>query len=393
MKKIFFNLLIVIGLSSCQKEDAAKVDPFAGIDFGGQVTKIETLGQYSKTDAALYLQLANLPYKVETTTGFSLYRITYTTKNWDNRAILVSGLLGLPDTKDIKGIVSYHHGTNVDRNEAPSKPTPQEGIGISSIFAGDGYILLAPDYIGLGVSKEIPTYLNTPVTVNTVIDFLKIGSKILSKLTDGKNTNLYATGFSQGGCVTAGLQRELQIKNQTGLTLKASAAIDGAYNLKDIAIKFAVKSKTVLYLGYVANSYANMYKQNLNTIISDKYLSAVPTLFDGSKTSDEVIAGLPIEPADLYKPKMLAEINSGQSNWFTDALEKNEAYKYKPITPLRLYYGTGGIDVATEDAIETYKYMKKLGGNVELVNTGDNDHTETLLHSLPEVQKWFNQIK
>jgi hypothetical protein len=393
MKKIIFSVLIISFLAACKKDAADKIDVLSSIDFGGQVSKIETLGTYSPTDAATYLQLANLPYKVETTTAFSLYRVTYKTKNWDNREILVSGLLAIPDTKNIKGIVSWHHGTNVDRNDAPSLPTPVEGIPIASLFAGDGYILMAADYIGLGVSKEIPTYLNTPVTVNTVIDFLKIGSKILNKLTNGTNTNLYATGFSQGGCVTAGLQRELQKNNTTGLTLKAAAGIDGAYNLKDIAIKFAIKTKTVFYLGYVANAYANMYKQNLNTIINPPYLSVIPTIFDGSKTYDEVAAALPTEPSELYTAKMLDDIDKGRSNWFTDALEKNEVYKWKPNTPLRLFYGTGGTDVAADDSLEAYAYMKKLGGNVEVVNTGNNDHTATLLHALPEVQKWFNQIK
>ena len=37
--------------------------------------------------------------------------------------------------------------------------------------------------------------------------------------------------------------------------------------------------------------------------------------------------------------------------------------------------------------------MKNSGGNVELVNSGDYDHTGSFLNSLPEIQKWFNNTK
>ncbi len=379
--------------TSCTKDEFLDMEKVLTIDYNGRVNKIETLGYYSLSDAVLFLQLAKLPGKVETTCGFYLYRVTYQTKNFDDSEIWVSGLLAVPDSKKIKGVVSYQHGTNTSRHDAPSKPSRDEGIGISSLFAGNGYVLLIPDYIGLGVSQEIPTYLHIPSTVNAVVDFITIGAKVLNELTAGQNANLYLTGFSQGGCATAGVHRALEINNPTGLTLKASACVAGAYNLKDISVKYAVANKSMIYLGYAANSFAHVYKQDLRSIIKEEYVNLVPTLFDGSKSADFIQKALPEKAEDLYTQHMIHDIVNGNSNWFTTAFGQNETYRWRPIAKIRLFYGAKDLDVSPQDAIAAYNYMKNLGGNVEILNTGDQDHLGSLLSSLPEIQKWFNNTK
>ncbi len=386
------TILICCANISCTVADAFKDQKLNKIDFNGQIVKIETLGNYSQLKAFLILKLAKLPHQIKTTCGFYLYRITYKTKNLINNETLVSGLLAVPHSKQIKGIVSYQHGTSPERNDAPSKPSI-EGVGISCVFAGNGYLVLIPDYIGLGISREIPTYMHTQSTISAVVDFLKVGAKIIGKLTEGKNSNLYLAGFSQGGCATAAVQRELEINNTTNLTLRASACVAGAYNLKDISVKYGIANKSVMYLGYIANSYSHIYDHDLNSIIKREYVDLIPKLYDGSKSVDFIQKALPKEPDSLYTQKMIDDISKGNSNWFTTALGQNETYKWKPITKLRLFYGENDVDVSPQDAIAAYDYMKNLGGNVEIINTGNYDHIKSLLHSLPAIQKWFDNTK
>jgi len=391
--QLFLSVVFLCSLvSSCKVAESYKQENLSKIDFNQEVVKIETLGNYSRMKAHLILKLAKVPGRVETTCGFYLYRISYKTRNFNNNEILVSGLLAIPQSKNIKGIVSYQHGTTTERGEAPSKPSI-EGIGISCLFAGNEYMVLIPDYIGLGISQEIPTYMHTKSTAKAVIDFLNTGYKIMNSLTKEKNPNLYLLGFSQGGSVTASIQRELEINNTTGLTLRASACIAGAYNLKDISLKYAIANKSTMYLGYIAYSYMQVYNQDLNTLIKTKYVNLIPTLYDGSKSVDFIEKVLPKEPDSLYTQKMIADIKEGTNNWFTIALGQNETYSWKPITKLRLFYGTKDLDVSPEDAISAFTYMKISGGNVELINSGDYDHTGSLIHSLPGIQKWFNDTK
>jgi len=377
---------------SCNVADSFKKNKLSKIDYNHEVISIETLGNYSRLKAFFILKLAKIPGTVKTTSGFYLYRITYKTKNFKNAETLVSGLLAVPHNKNIKGIVSYQHGTNTERDDAPSKPST-EGIGISCLFAGNGYMVLIPDYIGLGISQEIPTYMHNESSVKAVKDFLITGAKIIRQLTEGKNQNLYLLGFSQGGSVTAAVQRELEINNTTGLTLKASACIAGAYNLKDISVPYAIANKSIMYLGYIANSYSHIYNHDLSTLIKINYLNLLPALYDGSKSADFIEKALPKEPDSLYTQETIADINTGNNDWFTTSLSQNETYMWKPNTKMRLYYGTKDVDVSPQDAISAYNYMKNSGGNVELINSGNYDHVGSLLHSLPGILIWFNNIK
>ncbi|NJN34135.1 MAG: hypothetical protein HC817_07690 [Saprospiraceae bacterium] len=200
-------------------------------------------------------------------------------------------------------------------------------------------------------------------------------------------------GFSQGGWASAGVQKALEQNNTTGLTLKGTACVAGAYFLKEISLKYAIANKSTLYLGYVANAYSTVYGQDISTILKPDYVKLIPTLFDGNKDVDFVVDALPKDPSDLYKPEMIDAINHNKNNWFTMALGQNGAYNWKLISKARLFYGAKDTDVSPEDAIKTYNYVKNLGGNVELVNLGDFDHTETFLNALPEIQKWFNNSK
>lgn len=389
---ILVSIFICSMNTSCNVAESFKKDTLSKIDYNHEVISIETLGNYSRLKAFFILKLAKIPGTVKTTSGFYLYRITYKTKNFKNNETLISGLLAIPHCKIIKGIVSYQHGTNPERGNAPSKPST-EGIGISCLFAGNGYMVMIPDYIGLGISKEIPTYMHTESTVKAVTDFLKTGVKILRQLTEGKNQNLYLLGFSQGGSVTAAVQRELETNNTTGLTLKASACVAGAYNLKDISIPYAMANKSVMYLGYIANSYSHIYSHDLSTLIKTDYVNLLPALYDGSKSADFIEKALPKEPDSLYTQKTIEEIHRGINNWFTTALSQNETYMWKPNSKIRLFYGTKDVDVSPQDAISAYNFMKNSGGNVELINSGNYDHVGSLLHSLPEILQWFNCIK
>ncbi len=392
MKKIVWIFILAFSISSCTKQDISQPEKLFSIDFGGRVKKIETLRYCTATDAVLFLQDADLVGEVSTNCGFYLYRVTYLTQNFDNQDIWVSGLLAVPDNEQIKGLVSYQHGTILNRTNAPSAPSYREGMVIASIFAGNGYILLAPDYIGLGKSLEVPTYLHMPSTVNSVVDFIEIGSDIISEITDGANKNLFLVGYSQGGSNTSAVHRAIEANNTTGLNLKASACIAGAYNLKYIASKFAVEKKSILYLGYVANSYAHVYNEDLQTIIKPEYAGILPTLFDGSKSESYILETLPDEPEEFLTQQLIDDIANENDNWFTVALGQNETYSWKPINPMRLFYGTEDNDVSPEEALFAYGYMKSIGGNVELVCTGNHYHMECWRNALPEIQKWFNQI-
>lgn len=352
----------------------------------------ESGGVYPEPVIKYFIKKIKTPDKLTITSGIELYRVSYYTRDETNKTVLVSGLLAVPRNKKIKGVVSYHHGTNSDRNDAPSKPSGEEGLAISAVFAGGGYLCLIPDYIGLGISPEIPTYLHVETTVNAVVDLLKIGSEICRALTGKETNNLFLVGVSQGGHTTAAVHRYLEKSPVKGLDLIASSSIAGAYNLKTISIPYAIEKNSVFYLGYIANSYCHIYNKPLNSIIAAPYDTAVAKLFDGNCSYEQIKSRLPKTSAELYTKEVLNDIRTGNTGWFTEKLEENQACKWKPVALFRMYYGLKDNDVSPKDAESACQMMKGLGGNIQLIGLGNLNHIQTAYSGLPKTRAFFDSL-
>ncbi len=352
----------------------------------------ERKGIYPKPLIKYFVKRLKTPENINITSGIEVYRVSYFTKDEENKQILVSGLLSFPRNKKIKGVVSYQHGTNSERENSPSRPSDDEGLGISAIFAGGGYLCLIPDYIGFGVSKEVHTYLHVETTVRAVVDFLKIGSEICRALTGNKNGNLFLVGISQGGHATAAVHRYIEKEPIEGLRLAGSSSIVGAYNLKEISIPYAIENNSVFYLGFLANAYCHIYKMPLSSIISAPFDSVVSNLYDGNHSYEQIIQKLPKTPDKLYNKEILEDLKSGRQDWLTEKLAENQTFDWKPRAIFRIYYGSKDKDVSPKDAMGAYDRMKKLGGNAELFGLGDLNHIQSAFAALPKTRAFFDTL-
>lgn len=192
-------MAFICGSALACSTDAVGVFEVGNVDYEGRVHSIETLGRYSATESRALFSLASDPELYSVETEYYLYRIVYPTQDIDRTPTLVSALLAVPTTRDIKGIVSWHHGTNTYRPNSISKPSIPEGLGVSALFGSDRYILVAADYIGLGTSTRRHPYYHWPSMVNTVVDLLHIAELVLDAVGVAPDHDLYLVGFSQGG--------------------------------------------------------------------------------------------------------------------------------------------------------------------------------------------------
>jgi pimeloyl-ACP methyl ester carboxylesterase len=357
-----------------------------------EAIQFEKKGIYSKPVIRYFVKKIKTPDAIEITSGIDLYRVSYFTADENNKEILVSGLLAFPRNKKIKGMVSYHHGTNSERNNAPSRPSPDEGLAIAAIFAGGGYLCLVPDYIGFGVSNEVHTYLHAETTANAAVGLIKLGSGICSSLTGKETNDLFLVGVSQGGHTTAAVHRYLEQNPVKGLNLVASSSIAGAYNLREISIPYAIEKNSVFYLGYLANSYCHIYNRPIGSLVVAPYDTAISKLFDGNHSYEQIKGRLPKTASGLFTRETLTAIVMGQKDWFTEKLEENRTDNWKPVAPFRIYYGSKDNDVSPNDALQAYNLMKQLGGNVQLVGVGDLNHLQTAYSALPKSRAYFDSL-
>jgi pimeloyl-ACP methyl ester carboxylesterase len=360
----------------------------------GTVEEVTYLRSYSKWQLRALIRLARLPESLPITCGITMYRVVYWTQHL-GKAERVSGLFAIPTRANPKATVMWLHGTSVQRSFAPSTPTREEGVLISATYAGNGFLTIAPDYVGLGQSQSYHPYLYTPTTVNAARDLLTAAQLVAGGMAIPWTSKFCIAGFSQGASAAAVLQRSIESDPPPNVELLATAAMAPPLNLAEITVPTAlITSATTssLYLAYIVYAFSKIYNHEPNSVLTDHYASLLSELYSGNKDSASVIAALPNDPKSMIRPEFLKGFNESQDSWFRSALVENEAYNWVPKNELRLFVGDNDTDVPAADARAAHASMKANKGNVSLVEVGPYDHDGVVLRSVPRSLTWFNQI-
>lgn len=359
----------------------------------GSVVSVERLGVIRQ--ANLQKIAAEFPGGITVKQGVELFRVTYWTV-LKGKPTKASGLFVAPqNVEQVKGVMMYLHGTTNTRALSPSQPDRADGAAEAAVFAGNGYYVVLPDYIGLGVSQKPHPYIITKPLVDDSIDMLKAVRRIAA---DGKlnwSPNLFMLGFSQGGQVVAGVHRELDRRPIRDYRLKGSVGVAGPYELRKTSLPKAVESnclKCVGYLAWGAYAYADYYGYPLSSALKPAYVNIVPKLFDGSKTMWEIGAALPAKAEDMFQPEFLKAMRTNGDNWFTKGMDRNETYRWAPVAPFRLYTGENDIDVTPLSSRTFFDYAKRRGGNISLNSLGAVDHMASISLTMAPALKWFDEL-
>ena len=358
----------------------------------GSVAKVESLGGHADFVLRTLIWYAKLPTPVPISTGVDLYRISYWSTT-GGRPVLVSGLMGAPQRGQPRATVLWMHGTNTGRSDSISKPS-LEGVTAAAVFGGGGYLTLAPDLLGLGVSHATQAYFYNPSTIAVTLDFLKAARQVAADLGKPWRPQLCIAGFSQGGHSTAVIQRELERRNDPAWQVKAAAGIAGSYNLADVGFPFAIQGKSAedtIYLGLLAISYATYYGHPLESLLAPAALPLMRRLLDGDHMAEQATQ-TPANPRSIFTPQFLADFDAGRSNWFIEAMRENQAYDWAPKAPFRAYEGDKDVDVPPADSRQFVAGARQRGGAAELIDVGPYDHSGTAFHAAPQIRAWFDSL-
>ena len=237
------------------------------------------------------LQLAGAP-----ACGVDFYYIKYWTVGPDNTAQMASGALMVPTGSSApctgpRPIVLYAHGTTTDSTynianiSDSSNAANAEGATIAAVFAAQGYIVVAPNYLGYDISTlGYHPYLNGAVNAADMMDALTAARAALLTTFTPQTTDsgkLYVTGYSEGGYVAMATVKAIQA---AGGTVTASAPSSGPYALEAFgdAIFFGqVNIGGTVFSPLTTTSYqhayANVYTQP-SDVYSATYASGIDTL-------------------------------------------------------------------------------------------------------------------
>ena len=231
--------------------------------------------------AALHEQLsasAFAPFLALTGTpacGVDFHYMHYWTVGGTGEAEKVSGALMVPtgaspQCSGPRPIVLYAHGTQVDKTvniADPTNPNNQEGILIAAMFAAQGYIVVAPNYVGYDSSSaSYHPYLNEDAQSKDMIDALTAARTALVGVMANATTDngkLFITGYSQGGYVAMATHKAMQAAH---MTVTAAGTMSGPYALEafgDFAFTGHVSLFSTLFYPMLVTSYQRAYGKRL----------------------------------------------------------------------------------------------------------------------------------
>jgi dienelactone hydrolase len=247
-----------------------------------------------------FLQLAYTPKCTIT-----VYHLTYQTVDPQGNLTPASGALMVPSggTADCTGarpIVVYAHGTTTDRDfdiAELNAADNEEGVLLAAVFAAEGYIVVAPNYLGYDTSTlAYHPYVIADQQSKEMIDALTAARTALPTADAQDSTasgKLFITGYSEGGYVAMATHSAMQ---SLAMTVTASAPMSGPYALSAFGDAIfegevsdsATVNVTLLVVGY-QKAYGDIYATPDN-LFESKYAPSIETLLPSTTPVSTLVA-------------------------------------------------------------------------------------------------------
>ena len=334
--------VLTLALAACGggKSDDDKNDNAGNGDGGstpGQPADPSTLGQFQAATLLGTVPLADinealadkesLLENLQPRYAVTSYRIEYLTMDAKGQSVQASGLVSVPDKPagSKSPVLSYQHGTIFRDAETPSNNAVASEVSV--VMASLGYIVLAPDYVGYGVSRGVPhPYLQSAPMAASVNDFLTAAKTWRSQAGVFDNQQLFMTGYSEGGYATMAAHRALQASNSPHLQqLRVVVPGAGPYNVQatlDSLIEIVRKENKVvgalirpgLLRKLGGSAQREVRRALLKQLIPNDADTTIDSLFLDNFLSDDVKSTDRISNVHDWRPQVPVHLYHGRDD-------------------------------------------------------------------------------
>jgi hypothetical protein len=305
----------------------------------------------SLSPAEIMQVLDNAPPTIEN--GVDVYKILYVMDDVFGNPDTASGALHVPwPAKDQPGhpLVCDMHGTT-DRTWYPSDYLGTSGL----YFAGNGFLAIEPDYLGLGNSRGFHPYVHADSEARSGVEMLRAAHQFFQQMGISPGEDLFISGYSQGGHSAMAMHRMIQEDLAGEFTVTASSPMSGPYSLSGIMFDRMLDDQDYLpgiaFMPYLVLSYRMVY-QDLNVQLSDVFKSwfvnPIQQFYDGQITLSNMATALgttlflttgKLNPRDMLQPDLLAQLQADpESHPLFAAIKDNDLLDWVPEAPMRLFH-------------------------------------------------------
>ncbi|WP_116124838.1 T9SS type A sorting domain-containing protein [Lewinella sp. IMCC34183] len=355
--------------------------------------RAQTYVSVEKQDSVPRSQLTFLagPYNVVN------YKVRYRTIDTQGQPDTASGLLTIPYDRGLEfPLGAYMHGTVTNREAVPSRMGVTERT-LVDLMASYGYVMVAPDYLGLGDNEGFHPYVHAASEASAGRDLLLAARQWLAEQKIPYNDQLFLTGYSQGGHAVQALHRDIQENpGDDDLTVTAATHLSGPYSISDVMRRAAFEEEPATLPGYIIYtyvSYDNVYGiyDNLGEVFKEPYLDVIEDfnmdVIDGTSFNNQLYQLLEDRDerlADMFQDSIRQQLEENDpDSRIIQALRDNDTYDWAPEAPTLLYYCTDDEQVPFENAILADSVMRINGSTTVMIESGgERSHTECVQPAL-----------
>jgi hypothetical protein len=397
------------GRASCGDGDQGRL---LGYERVASYTTPASAQAYFEAWIAFYQDYYNWPAELPErfTHGFDSYKVTYCTVDavlpGERRARPTSatGMVSVPRAQGPLPTVVYQHGTSVSFYDAPSNPDivgplsergeSFEGPPSNAVFAGNGFIYVGADYLGLGDSS-VPRerYFHAETEASAGTDLLAASRQVLADLHVRQSGDLFIFGYSQGSHAAMALHRALQ-EAHVDVT---GTAIGGVLLDPEKWFLTGFTSQTVtlpVYMSLILLTYDEIYDvyERRTDVFRQPYAATVGDLFDMHHFWDDILAALPPNGRGLVTPSYTRKLLTDPREPLRVRLRQNAVDRWRPEAPVRVDQSTDDEEAPYDDVLESIARLRHAGADVTLRTLTGFDHINTWIQAMPSAVDWFRSL-
>ena len=327
-----------------------------------------------------------------------LYSITYETIDQFGNEAIASGAIVLPVGQlESLPLLSFHHGTEVRRLGTYSQSGSFDLL--TCWLGGTGYVSVFPDYLGLGVSNVFHPYqINIP-SATAIVDILIASKQLCLSKNIYLNDQLFLTGYSEGGYVTAAAQKMIEEDYSDQFQIAGSTLCAGAYDMSGTMFDLMVSYEEYgapYYLPYVVLAYQDTYNlvDDIDEYFLPEYSDTLQVLFNGDYGSGDIDAVMPSIPIEIFIPEVVDEVVNDYNHPLRVKLRENDLYDWSPYSPTRLIHSYGDELVPYQNSEIAFQHFVENGANdVELLLVEFGGHQDAAPQILMGAFYWFETLR
>jgi hypothetical protein len=333
--------------------------------------------------------------------GVDTWRLVYHTVDPGGRPTIASGLLVLPRNHARRlGTVSFTHGTELFKGDAPSVAQDVWGSAPAITFAAAGFAAVAPDYLGLGVGPGPHPWMDVPSETTASLDMLRAARGFAARAGRQLERQVLVSGFSQGASAALGLARALQAGADRWFRLGAVASISGAYDMWHAELPALLNGElhpkaSVIYVALLLVSWNRLHHlyDSPAEVFQAPYDRTIERLFDGRHTGQEILAGTPDDVSRLLTPHAV-EMLRRPTGPLAEALRVADSVctDWTPRAPVRLYMTPTDEQAASGNSVHCQAALRSHGVDAPLISVGDTDHLDSNRRGIAATVRWFSQL-